>query len=99
MTSPREHGHPATTGHFSPARTVGRGENDGRIDRGLWFCQTDSADGQGDGDEGDVGLMACTPGGEEVRTARTVAGSEPAGLWSRKARREGVRTRRSTLGR
>lgn len=75
MTSPREHGHPATTGHFSPAQTVGRGEKDGRIDRGLGFCQTDSADGQWDRDEGDVGLMACTPGGEEVRTARTVGKS------------------------
>lgn len=97
MTSPREHGHPATTGHFSPAQTVGRGEKDGRIDRGLRFCQTDSADGQGDGDEGDVGLMGrkCGPRGQWGR----VAGSEPAGLWSRKARREGVRTGRSTLGR
>lgn len=45
------------------------------LTEGWGFCQTDSVDGQWDRDEGDVGPMASTLGGEEVRTARTVGKS------------------------
>lgn len=75
LSSLREHGHPETVGCFSPAQSVGRGAKDGWIDPGLGFCRIDSVDGQWDRDEGDIGLMASTLGGEEVRTAWTAGKS------------------------